>query len=355
MIPPVELWNGDLVVTGVGMVTPVGLDAPSASAALRAGLSRLGDLSADATVNIAGDSEPITGSEVPILTDGRIGPGRLSAMAVPALRECAVSAGLAPEAICDVLVGGPTVPWAGRTLDYREALAKELREGAGGCFSASSVEVLPAGRAAALSAVRQAALRLSQGVNGPILVGAVDTWVDELALASLKQTRRLREGMRGSGMHPGEGAAFLAIETPASAAARNATVLCRLVAAGGAVEPTPFGEPCKGVALSEVLLAVGQARSRKPRIVCDLNGEVARAHEWTFAFCRNPIPHEGDLYELTPAESVGDGGAGLGAIALAWSVVSLERGYAREGEVVVWGGSDEGAREAVLLRAEATA
>jgi 3-oxoacyl-[acyl-carrier-protein] synthase-1 len=125
-----------------------------------------------------------------------------------------------------------------------------------------------------------------------------------------------------------------------------------LTAAAGALDETPPRQPSKATALTAVLREVGsQLRVPTPLVVSDLNGERARAFEWMTAFVRGAIPHQSDFRHWNPAESVGDSGAASGAIACVWAATALERGYAREGQALVWGSSDEGAREALLLEA----
>jgi 3-oxoacyl-[acyl-carrier-protein] synthase-1 len=99
--------------------------------------------------------------------------------------------------------------------------------------------------------------------------------------------------------------------------------------------------------MSEVLFALG-LRDPRPLVVSDLNGERHRAHEWMFAEAR-ALRYEGLLREWTPAEGIGDAGAAMGGVCVGVGAIALARGYARAAEVLVWGASDEGAREATLL------
>jgi 3-oxoacyl-[acyl-carrier-protein] synthase-1 len=182
------------------------------------------------------------------------------------------------------------------------------------------------------------------------LVGGVDSWVDPIGLDWLHEKGRLREGPRASGILPGEGAAFLALETPESAASRGATVRALLVSAVGATSDVPPGEPTKGRTLSAVLKRIADRQSvATPLVISDLNGERHRAFEWMFALTRGGIRHDRDFRHWNPAECVGDAGAALGAIGAAWAVGALGTDRVSEGQAIVWGASDEGAREAVLL------
>ena len=57
------------------------------------------------------------------------------------------------------------------------------------------------------------------------------------------------------------------------------------------------------------------------------------------------------MMHWNPADCIGDTGAASGAIMLAWAAWALRKGYTGVGNALVWGASDEGAREAVMLQA----
>src|SRR5262249_12149997 len=84
-------------------------------------------------------------------------------------------------------------------------------------------------------------------------------------------------------------------------------------------------------------------------IISDLNGERQRAYEWMFASVRAPFYHHTTPHWL-PSQSIGDAGAVSGAVNCAWAVTALRRGYAQVNEALVWGASDEGAREAIVFK-----
>jgi 3-oxoacyl-[acyl-carrier-protein] synthase-1 len=334
-----------VAITGIGLVTPVGLSALPAVAALRAGISRLEILDDYEVLDPDDTQGSPSGARVPIVTAAKSDVERLASMACPALQEALRSAAVPPDAEVRVRCGVAVPPHAARIVDRQAELAAPLAETLARGNWRGNIELVPAGRAAAIQALRRAAAEVRPG--GPVwVVGGVDCWSDHPGLQYLDENRRLRSGIRGSGVLPGEAAGFVVL-APAGAAGANE--LARISAAAGAQEPTPIDEPTRAVPLSEVLLALG-VRDSRPLVVCDLNGERHRAHEWAFASTR-ALRWEGDLREWTPAEGIGDAGAAMGAVCLAVAAIAIARGYARAAEVLVCGASDEGAREAALLRA----
>lgn len=345
----VETWQGRVVVTSLGLVTPVGLHAAAAAAAMRAGVSRLGDLPGLEIEGADGAWQPVTGAMVPGLPEGLRGPDRLVELATAALAQALDDAALRPTGKTALYLGLPGVPWAGRVLDHRPKITRAL-EAAG--VNPATFEIVAEGRAAGLLALRRAAAALSEGRCEQAVVGAVDSWVDTVALRHLQSEGRLREGSRASGVLPGEAGAFLVLETAESAQARGIEPKAVVTAAAGAIEEEDPRQPGRREMMTAVLQKVGEGvRPPAPLVISDLNGERHRAFEWMFAFGRGGVPHSREFRHLMPASSIGDAGAGLGGAGLVLAADGLARGYAREGQVVVWGSSDEGAREAVLLEA----
>ena len=347
----VVTWNGRLAVTGIGLVTPVGLNAPASLAALRAGISRIGDLPGFLVPNASGDLEPATGAQIPTVPANRRGPERLLRLARHALAEAVAQARLPRSPRCALFLGTAAPNPAGRLLPYGPLLLRGL----GGVLSAlvgsSDVRLVETGRASVLQAFRMAAQEMA-GENPPdaVIVGGVDSLISPRSLSFLSATKRLREGRRSTGILPGEGAGFLVLETPEAAARRHATVWTVVEAAAGGVDSTPPEKPNRALVLGRVFRAVaGNIAKARPLIISDLNGERSRAYEWMFASTRAPFFHSGMEHWL-PSESIGDAGAACGAVTSVWAVDALQKSYCGAHEAVVWGSSDEGPREAIVIK-----
>jgi 3-oxoacyl-[acyl-carrier-protein] synthase-1 len=82
----------------------------------------------------------------------------------------------------------------------------------------------------------------------------------------------------------------------------------------------------------------------------DINGERYRADEWGFALLRAGRALR-TVQCKTPASCWGDVGAASGALGCVLAVRAWARGYASGSRALVWGGSDNGLRAAVVLQA----
>lgn len=347
----INSWTGKLAVTGVGLVTPVGLNAPSSLAAMRAGISRIGDLPGFQILDAKGEPQPVTGGQVPILPGNRQGPARLLRLAETALREAVGLGRLSQKHRCALFLGLAAPNSTGRVLPYAASLSQELGNVLGGLVRPTNAQLFETGRASVLQALRMAAGALTRE-NPPdvAIVGGVDSLISPLTLGILQANGRLREGPKSTGILPGEGAGFLVVEKPEHAAGRGVSPLAFMEAAAGGVDTTPLGKPNRAVVLGRVLRALmDKVASRDLLVVSDLNGERQRAYEWMFASTRAPYYHS-RLPHWLPSESIGDAGAATGSISGVWAVAALRRGHVTAGEALVWGASDEGAREAIVFK-----
>ncbi|MGK2925333.1 MAG: beta-ketoacyl synthase N-terminal-like domain-containing protein [Lysobacterales bacterium] len=344
-------WKGDLAITGLGLVTPVGLNAVASIAALRAGVSRLAQLPGFEIMVDQEEAGPVIGAEVPRLPGGRHGVERIKRLLEPSFREALTDAGADEATRLGVFLGTSGARPAGRVLSQTRGLRDALLAAQDQGLQITVAKLVPAGRAAALQAIRTAAEALEQGQVDLALVGGVDSWVSPRALLWLRANGKLAEYPRRTGMMPGEAAGFLALERLERAQGRGARVYARVTASSGRHEPTPYGEASNALALAQAVRAVwSDVVDEHILMLTDQNGERYRATEWCFAESK-ALNYYSNLQWLTPANCIGDTGAASGAITLAWAVTALHRGYAGTDRALVWGASDEGAREAVRLLA----
>lgn len=346
-----ETWSGELAITGTGLVTPVGLYSEAAIAAMRAGVSRLSRIENFKIEVNDGEFDAVIGAEVPELTRGSLGPLRLSKMMRPAFKEVVNDAGLEAGVRLGVYLGTAGQSPAGRMLNYGPSIQQTLLESVPEGFEVTHAKLIPSGRASVLQAIRTAAKALEQDIIDVAIIGAVDSWVTPRSLSWLHANGKLAEYPRRTGNMPGEGAGLIALELPQHAMQRSAKIYAHIAASAGRHETIQWGEPNNGVALSQAIQAVSEnVTESNAVIISDLSGERYRALEWLMAQQKALLNYETSTH-LNPVDCIGDIGAASGAVTLTWAAWALRKGYAGAKSILIWGASDEGAREAALVTA----
>ena len=381
-----SMENDPIVVTGAGLVTPVGHDSLSAAIAIRSGISRFQEIPGFATS--AGAA--YTGAQVYGVTDGRSGSGRLLSMAIPAAREALFSAEEFYEEIdlslSRLLLSLPpserpsyddfgeadlssfleatqleglrkSLPPAGARVDgaaflnQQEAILSDKRE------APPSVEIFRDGNCGGITCLKRAEHLLHNTALRHCIVGAFDSLVEFPALAWLEEAGRVKTDDRPYGFIPGEAAAFLVLELRSEALRRGAPPLAEIMTPVTTREDaTIFADlPLRGRALSEAIQATLTGSGVDPDfIICDLNGEYYRSKEWALAM-GGVFKNKEVVPELWhPAENIGDVGAASAIVCAIVAMNGLRQGYFHGDNALVWTSSDAGGRGAVMVSAKKT-
>ncbi|RLB56735.1 MAG: hypothetical protein DRI90_18485, partial [Deltaproteobacteria bacterium] len=343
----------------------------STCAALRGGIGDLGELTTHSVDSELFDKEPMTGGRVPTEWlhgepqeeqwpgherfgipppppgNTQVPPGiervlELCGMAISEIKHDADLAQVRPSEY-RVYVGLNELEPAPMVLD-------ELRRRLGGETERYTLETT--GRAAGLSLLERAVKELREGTIQGALVGGVDSLIRQPIAEKLDGERRIRSATAPEGFNPGEAAAFIYLEEAASAQQRGRTAYANVSAVAVAEEPSAGTEkPNRATGLGKALRAVRLEAGLEamPLVVCDLNGERPRAHEWMLAATGALGDLHGDEEVWHPADCIGDSGAAAGIVDLVWASVALQRGYAPLARALVWGASDGALRAAAVL------
>lgn len=342
--------NGGAVavaVSGVGLVTSLGLDAASTCAALRASVTN------PSLTRFRGrDGQRINAHQVE-LDAPWVGVSKLVQMALLAADEClGDSADASREAgqALPVLLCTAEQQRPGRLEDLDDALFDGLRSGLGVQVDAQRSAIFALGRVAALAALAQARrLVVAQGC-ARVLIVAADGLLSWPALKHYVDLDRVLREDNSNGFMPGEGAGALLITAPREGDALHCTGI------GAGMEPAPVlsGTPLRGDGLcAAIAQAMREARLLADDvdfIVADLSGEQYFFKEAALARSRALRGHVRTLALWHPAEGIGEAGAlaGIAAIAAAWS--AMRKGYACGPRVLVHGSGDAAHRFAAVLR-----
>ena len=277
-------------LVAAGARTPAGLMAAPAAAAVRAGISALGQH--PFMRDKVGDSMPVALD--PLLAPRLMGSARLLALADTALQEACLPFKALPRRFgspLPVYLGLPEVR-PGFAKEDAEAVSVGLTQLKELPVTLGEVTSITAGHAAALSALSMAASRLYQGVHDACLVGGVDSYCHPDTMEWLDANRQLVGSVSRSAFVPGEGAGFCLLMTTETCARLKLSSIVRLRAAavGHETKLIKTSEMCFGEGLTATVgSAVRNLRlptDKVSQVICDINGERYRGEEWGFACLR---------------------------------------------------------------------
>lgn len=342
-----------VVISGIGMVTPVGHDSVMAPAAINTGISRFNEIPDFVTQKGATS----VGSFVYGITDDRSGSDRLLSMAIPAAQEALFMAEEfyddlnIPEGILFLSLSPKERP---TYEDFDQDDMKDFLE-LSQIEEISSVEIVKEGHSGGVIALSKSMSLLRERKAKVCIIGGVDSLVEYPALAWLEENRRLKTDDRPHGFIPGESAAFLVLELESTAMQRGAPILAQIINTGYAIEEANIfsDKPLYGLGLPEsintTLTNSNLSSDQINRMICDLNGEYYRMKEWSLAQSRifdgsTPVPQ---LWH--PAECIGDVGASSVIVFTALAVAGINNDYFCGDKLLVWSSSDMGGRGSVIL------
>ena len=338
--------KGQLAVVSVGMVTAVGLDAPSSCAAMRARLDGFRE-----TRFIGPGGDWLVGAPVP-LPRNWIGEKRIVHLAAGAICE---ALGGVPDA------GGPMalilcLPEEGRRGRPVGETAGLLRQIAGIVETELDARshIVAHGRPSGHVALDRARRLLASGEASRVIVAGVDSYLTAGAIGYYLDENRLLTAENPNGFIPGEAAA---------------AVLCRragpdsfgLVGLGLAREPAPIYNdrdlPLRGEGMTSAYSAAfreaGIEMNRLGYRIADLVGEQYWFKQSALASLRL-LRGRHEFQDIwSPAESLGNVGAAVVPLMIGMAFTALRRGYAAGNPVLLEASSDAGACGAAILAASA--
>ena len=334
-----------IVLTGRGLVTPVGLSTAASCAALRAGVARLQELPAGLVDPASNEEKPICGGMVPIAgLAAEPEASRVARLAQYALAEALNSClgNTPPKGEIGLYLG----------LDEQEDAAPALAA-CRDLLPKATPQPLTEGRCTGLLALHAALRALQQGQVTTAVVGGVDSLIRPTVLQRLQEKEMLQSPTNPQGIVPGEGAGFLVLEKAEEAERRGVIPQALVLAAALADEPTAGSEEVNQAlglttALRQTIAEAGDLQA-PPLVICDLNGDRYRALEWAFAAMRTIGHLQGEVPLFHPADCLGDTGAASGLINLLWASEALTKGYARADRALIWGASENCKRAAAIL------
>ncbi len=340
--------SAPLFVSGAGAVTPGGLCAPQTLAAIRASISSFGQFAL---------SEPAGAVQVAAMVPAHWKLKRsygewLQNMAARAIGE-AMESSPAPAEATALLVAPPESfrehP-AYRTVPPREFLAALIRA-SGFAFHPAS-RAVDGGAAAGIGLLGRADELLRDAGLAQVLLGGVDSLVNQVDMARLARAGRLKSGDNAQGVVPGEGAVFVRLTRLAEGEGQAAAAIrgYGIAQEEDSVLTEKYSQGRAQLAAFRDAVDDGHGPSEADIsfIASNANGERYLAWEQMIARSRFFRTRRETFPTAYASMTVGDMGSAGGAMTLLLAADSLRSGYA-PGPVAMCEVSSEGG-----LRAAAT-
>jgi 3-oxoacyl-[acyl-carrier-protein] synthase-1 len=346
-------FSSNIPIIGTGARTPLGLDAPSTAAAVRAGMSamhehpfmidRYGDpmivtADADLTVELGGVDRLITLALTPAIEALEPLPRRIrTTVSVSVLVALPEDRPGRPRDLENIFLQG-----------FGACLEKEIK--------VQEITCQAMGNAGGLACLENAQSLISSGASEYCLVGGVDSYLEPETLEWLDSQEQLHSEGTIWGFCPGEGAGFCLLTSHRLADRLDLHPSIELLSASRAIEPNLIKTEtvCIGEGLSEAfrkVLSFLPQGCRVSQAICDMNGEPYRANEYGFAMLRTATRFEEGAGFETPADCWGDVGAASGPLFAVLASFSATKGYSAGPFTFLWASSEGGIRASALLRA----
>jgi 3-oxoacyl-[acyl-carrier-protein] synthase I len=332
-----------MVILKTGLVTSVGLTAPSSCAAIRAKLSNPSE-----TRFIDSGGEWIMAHQVTLEQPWR-GLAKLAKMAAMAIEEALADVPKdewihVPLLLC---VAEPERP--GRLDGLDDRLFADIQADLGAKFAPQSA-IVAHGRVGVAVALAHARKLLAGGCTR-VLVAATDSLLTWPTLSHYECEDRLLTARNSNGFMPGEGAGALLVGASEGEAGE---LVCTGIGFGREAAHIDSGEPLRAEGLSLAIKAAladaGCAMHDMDFRITDLSGEQYYFREVALALSRTMrhLKEEFDVWH--PAECTGEQGAAAGMAVVALADAACRKAFTKGPNILAHMTNDAGQRAALSLQ-----
>jgi len=333
-----------LAITGTGLVTGVGLDAPSSCAAIRCAIDNFQE-----TRFMDNGGEWIMGCEVPLEQPWR-GKTKLIKMAAAAIRKCLEGNTQIDPKETPMLLCLSEKERKGRVIDNDKQFFLDLQDELELEFHKQS-QVIADGHVAVAIAFKHARALVQQLKVKHVLIVATDSLLVGETLANYEENERLLTSNNSNGFIPGEAGAALVVEPVYDK--QEHQLVC--VGLGFGIEEAHIysEEPLRAdgltLALKESLVDANCGESVLDYKITDISGEQYYFKEASLAFSRIDRTKRTEFDIWHPADCIGDVGSALAVVMLAVIKLACEKQYSKGSKVLAHLGNDDGKRSAMIL------
>lgn len=332
-----------LTIQNSGLVTSVGLSAPTACAAIRAAITN------HTETRFMINGEWLLGAQVPLEQPWR-GRAKLVRMLAMAVRECLAPFGVPAPKTLPLLLCVAEERRPGR-LDRLDALLfAELERVVGIEFHPEFSGTISKGRVGVAVALRRARRLMDEEGVPQVLIAAADSLLVGPTLVGFEAEGRLLTPENSDGFVPGEAAGALMIGRPDPGPRLDC------IGVGFGVEPSatnpdvPLRAEGLTQAIKQSLADAGCAMHDLDFRITDNSGEQYYFKEAALALSRTLRRRKEEFDIWHPADCIGEVGAAIGVAALAVALAASRKGYALGSNTLCHFGSDIGERGALVLR-----
>jgi 3-oxoacyl-[acyl-carrier-protein] synthase-1 len=334
-----------LCIVGSGMVSSVGLDAPSSCAAIRCAIDNFQE-----TRFIDQGGAWMLGASVP-LEQPWSGRTKLVKMAARAIAEALTNTtGINPQET-PLLLCVAEQERPGRLPNLDISLLKDIEQEIGVRFHDTS-SIIARGRVGSAVALLNARTLIHQRQHQHVLIAGVDSFLNAATLSAFEKRDRLLTSQNSNGFIPGEGAAAVTL----SALFHQERPQLSCVALGFGLEPVTVeteGQKLRADGLTQALKAAlaeaGCGMEQMDYRLTDLSGEQYYFKEASLALSRTMRVRRETLDILHPADCIGECGAAIGPAMLAVALAASRKGYGDGPNICCQLGNDAGQRAVALL------
>jgi len=333
-----------LAITGVGMVTGVGLNAPASCAAIRCAIDNFQE-----TRFMDNGGEWIKGCEVPLEQPWR-GKTKLIKMAAAAINECLANNKQIIPKDTPLFLCLSEHERKGRVIDDDNQFFLDLQTELGVEFHEQS-RVIARGHVAVAVALKHARALLQERKVKQVLIAATDSLLVEPTLDHFEENDRLLTSQNSNGFIPGEAGAALVVETVH--ARPEPQLICHGLGFGVEKAHVDSEEPLRAdgltAAIKESLGDAGCGESILQFKITDISGEQYHFKESSLAFSRIDRTKREEFDIWHPAECIGAVGAAIGCVMIGVLKAACENDYSKGNYILAHLGNDDGKRSSLIF------
>ncbi|MBK5072183.1 hypothetical protein I2492_04025 [Budviciaceae bacterium CWB-B4] len=338
-----------LVVLKGGMVTPVGFNAYSSCAAIRAGISGVGELY---LMEYAGGINPLRGGKVD-LPQWWDSLDKLVDLVSPAIWECLSEIPEEEHNNIPILLGVtlPETQFLGQCTDellYK--IEKKLN-----ILHHPLSKLLPYGQSSGIKGINLASELLASKEISYCIVAGTDSYLQEKSTDYYIKNNRIITETNSNGFFPGEAGSAILLVSPE----HNLQSGLHVIGIGEAKESAYYlsEKPFMANGMTQAIKqAINDAQVKPEKILCrltDINGEHYKFHESNIAVGRlNTIGSEDgvDMDIWHPIEFTGEIGAAIVPLLLGLALDAGQKGYNPGKYLLFHVGNDKEDRGALITR-----